>query len=513
MVAADSGARYRSDVPAARSRTSSVPDVTELLAAAVSGIGGAERPGQVTMAEAVRRAIEIGEHLAVQAGTGTGKSLAYLVPAVRHAMTTGNPVVVATATIALQRQLIDRDLPRLAMALKPMLSREPVFAILKGRRNYLCLHRQRGGVAEDPQDALFDPVALSDQEGGPTSPLGRQVKRLHEWAEQTATGDRDDLVPGVPEAAWRQVSVSAQECIGAQRCKFGSRCFAERAREAAARADIVVTNHALLAIDATSDIDVLPEHDVVIVDEAHDLVDRVTSATTGELSGVAVDTAARRAGRLTESAAAEGAAPAVADQLRHAAGALSIDLGDAPAGRMDQLSDALAATLTSVQDAAAACADAIRTSAPAEEDDPQRMAVARITLASLDELQRTASRILDAFGEQITERDEVVWLDRPFAEDTRRPPTLRVAPLEVGRVLRSRLFGERTVALTSATLALGGSFTPLAIQWGLAVPARGDDPPLRRSGGTTPPNPPEAPALGGPIPPDPPTGGTHPPRP
>ena len=91
-----------------------VPDVADLLAAAVSGIGGAERPGQVTMAEAVRQAIETGEHLAVQAGTGTGKSLAYLVPAVRHALTTGNTVVVATATIALQRQLIDRDLPRLS---------------------------------------------------------------------------------------------------------------------------------------------------------------------------------------------------------------------------------------------------------------------------------------------------------------------------------------------------------------------------------------------------------------
>ena len=285
-------------------------------------------------------------------------------------------------------------------------------------------------------------------------------------------------MPGVPEAAWRQVSVSAQECVGAHRCRFGARCFAERARDAAGRADIVVTNHALLAIDATSNIDVLPEHDVVVVDEAHDLVDRVTSATTGELSGPAVDAAARRAGRLTEAGPAEGAAegggPAVADKLRHAAAALAIDLGDAPAGRMDLLSDALAATLTSVQDAAGACADVIRASAAAEEEDPQRMAAARITLASLDELQRTASRILDAFGEQINERGEVVWLDRPFAEDARRPPTLRVAPLEVGRVLRARLFGERTVALTSATLALGGSFAPLAIQWGL--PLKGDDP-------------------------------------
>ena len=461
------------------------PDVAELLAAAVSGIGGAERPGQVQMAEAVRQAIETGEHLAVQAGTGTGKSLAYLVPALRHAVTTGRTVVVATATIALQRQLIDRDLPRLVASLKPLLDTEPVFAILKGRRNYLCLHRQKGGVADDPQDALFDPA-----DTGPTSPLGRQVKRLHDWAEQTTGGDRDELVPGVPDAAWRQVSVSAQECIGAQRCPFGSRCFAEKARDTAARADIVVTNHALLAIDATSEIDVLPEHDVVIIDEAHDLVDRVTSATTGELSGPAVDTAARRAGRLTESAAMEGSATAVADRLREAAAALAIDLGDAPAGRLDELPDTLAATLTSVQDASGACLEAIQASAATEDEDPQKMASARVTLASLDELQRTASRILDAFGGEITERGEVVWLDRPFVEDSRRPPALRVAPLEVGRVLRNRLFAQRTVALTSATLALGGSFAPLAIQWGLSRP-----------GGTTPPTPP---LLGGPSPPGPP---------
>jgi ATP-dependent DNA helicase DinG len=415
----------------------------------------------------------------VQAGTGTGKSLAYLVPAVRHAVSTGGTVVVATATIALQRQLIDRDLPRLLAAVAPLLDREPTFAILKGRRNYLCLHREKGGTADDPQDALFEPP-----NAGPPSPLGRQVKRLHEWAEQTSTGDRDDLVPGVPDAAWRQVSVSAQECIGAQRCRFGSRCFAERARNAAARADIVVTNHALLAIDATSDTGVLPEHDVVIIDEAHDLVDRVTAATAGELSAPAVDTAAQRAGRLTESAAMEGTATAVAERLREAAAALAIDLGDAAAGRMDELAGTLAATLTSVHDAAAACADAIRASAAAEdEEEPQRMAAAWMTLASLDEVQRTASRIMDSFGEEIPERAEVVWLDRPFAEDSRRPPTLRVAPLEVGRLLRSRLFGDRTVALTSATLALGGSFTPLAIQWGLppqgAGPScAGDEEPL-----------------------------------
>ncbi len=442
-----------------------LPSVPELLAAAVAGIGGAERPGQVAMAEAVEDAIASGEHLAVQAGTGTGKSLAYLVPAVRHAMTAEATVVVATATIALQRQLIDRDLPRLVTALKPLLEREPTFAILKGRRNYLCLHRQRGGFAapDDPQDSLFEPT-----DSGPTSPLGRQVKRLHEWAEQTKTGDRDELVPGVPEAAWRQVSVSAQECIGAQRCPFGSRCFAERAREAAGQAHIVVTNHALLAIDATSDIEVLPPHDVVIIDEAHDLVDRVTSATTGELSGPAVDAAARRAARLTESPL-EGS-PAVAEGLRHAAAALSIDLADEPAGRMDELSDELAATLRSLHEAADACAKAVRANADALEDDPQRIGTLRMTLASLEELYDVSGRVLGAFGADVAGRGDVVWLDQPFGDDSRRPPTLRVAPLEVGPVLRERLFREHTVALTSATLALGGSFDPLAIQWGLGLP-------------------------------------------
>ena len=147
-----------------------------------------------------------------------------------------------------------------------------------------------------------------------------------------------------------------------------------------------------------------------------------------------------------------------------------MDLGDAPAGRMDVLSDALAATLRSVRDAAKACTDAITASAAGMEEDPQRLSAARLTLASLDDLQRTADRILGSFTEELETRPEVVWLDRPFVEDARRPPTLRVAPLEVGPVLRERLFGSRTVTLTSATLALGGSFNPLANQWGLNVP-------------------------------------------
>ena len=278
-----------------------LPDARLLLAAAVAGIGGAERPGQVTMAEAVERSLREGGHLAVQAGTGTGKSLAYLVPAAAHSMASGTAVVVATATIALQRQLVDRDLPRLTEALTPLLGRPPVFAILKGRRNYLCLHRLRSGAPEDPADMLFDPGAVSA--------VGRQVQRLAEWADRTSTGDRDELVPGVDDRAWRQVSVPAPECIGAQRCPFGASCFAEKAREAAGQADIVVTNHALLAIDALEDFPVLPEHDVVIIDEAHDLVNRVTTQAAAELSATAPETGARRCGRLVSAEAAAGSGP------------------------------------------------------------------------------------------------------------------------------------------------------------------------------------------------------------
>ena len=187
-----------SDPPGTVCLVPEVPPTLSLLETAVHAVGGAERPGQVEMAEAVDHSIRTGEHLAVQAGTGTGKSLAYLVPSIRHAVAEDETVVVSTATIALQRQLVDRDLPRLAKALKKDLGRELKFAILKGRRNYLCMHRVHNGVPDEPEDAgLFDPFAVSK--------LGREVKRLHEWSSDTETGDRDELVPGVSEQSWRQV--------------------------------------------------------------------------------------------------------------------------------------------------------------------------------------------------------------------------------------------------------------------------------------------------------------------
>jgi ATP-dependent DNA helicase DinG len=444
----------------------SPPGVAALLATAVAGIGGAERPGQVAMAEAVQRAIETGEHLAVQAGTGTGKSLAYLVPAARHAVTQSATVVVSTATIALQRQLIDRDLPRLATALKRALGRPPVFAILKGRRNYLCLQRVHSGAPEEPADMLFDPRTVSA--------TARQVERLREWAASTTTGDRDELVPGVGEQAWRQVAVTARECIGAQRCPFGTRCFAELARDEAGRADIVVTNHALLAIDALEDFDVLPEHDVVIIDEAHDLVDRVTSVGSAELSAAAVEAAARRCGRMIEDAAA--------GRLREAGTAAARVLDELSYGRIDALPEPLAVSLAAIRDAARGCATDLRASTKDTEEDPERIAQARAALTALEDLRGAADRILGAFGPDIASRSDVVWMDRPSSAESSRPPTLRVAPLEVGELLAERLFSRHTVTLTSATLALGGSFEPLARQWGLPTALAGARQPREEPG-------------------------------
>jgi ATP-dependent DNA helicase DinG len=418
-----------------------VPPTLSLLETAVHAVGGAERPGQVEMAEAVDRSIRTGEHLAVQAGTGTGKSLAYLVPSIRHAVAESETVVVSTATIALQRQLVDRDLPRLAKALKKDLGREPTFAILKGRRNYLCMHRVHNGAPEEPEDALFDPFAVSK--------LGREVKRLHEWSSDTETGDRDELVPGVSEHAWRQVSVTARECLGVSKCPIGSDCFAERARAQAGKADVVVTNHAMLAIDALEGYQVLPEHDVVVIDEAHDLVDRVTSVATEELTGASISIAARRCGRMIDQD--------VADRLAEASDGLAMILEDMPAGRLDELPRALAGALAATRDAAHMCMSSL---GPERKEDVEGATDRKLALSLLEEVHDCAVRILDAFGE---ERD-VVWVSGDFNQKT---PALRVAPLGVGGLLRERLFGKRTTVLTSATLTLGGAFDAMARQWGL----------------------------------------------
>lgn len=426
---------------------------TGLLATAVAALGGTERAGQLTMATAVEHSLYSGEHLVVQAGTGTGKSLAYLVPALAHAIETSSPVVVSTATIALQRQLVDRDLPRLAEALTPSLARKPRFAILKGRGNYLCLNKLHNGAASDQEapDTLFEPFAASA--------LGRDVQRLNEWADTTKTGDRDELKPGVPDRSWSQVSVSARECLGATRCPFGTECFAELARLDAGQSDVVVTNHALLAIDAIADINILPEHDAVIVDEAHDLVDRVTSVATQELSAVGLTVTIRRIGRLVS--------PETASRFEASSATFSSLIHDSRPGTIDRADEETVTYLTALRDAAAAARTEIPTG---QSTDPATASARTEAVAALDDIVDAASLALSCWAEpDITARPNVVWLDHEDNRGTIRP-VLRVAPLSVSGLLRTRLFGQRTVVLTSATLALGGKFDAMAASWGL--PAR-----------------------------------------
>jgi ATP-dependent DNA helicase DinG len=417
------------------------------------------------MAQAVWDAVTDGTHLAVQAGTGTGKSLAYLVPAMQLAADKRGPVVVSTATIALQRQLVDRDLPRLADALRESLGRTPEFAILKGRNNYLCLNKLRNGP-EDEQDSLFD--ALGSQP--PSSQLGAHVKRLHQWAASTTSGDRDEIVPGVPDQAWRQVAVTARECLGPGRCPFGIQCHSERARRMAAESDVVVTNHALLAIDTLGEGGILPEHRVVIIDEAHELVDRVTSVASGELSAYTIDFAVRRTGRLADEAEIA--------RLSEAGNALTPLLATLPGGRMDHLDQGLGATLAALRDAALSCAAQVRKIAAMKDDeaDPAEVTAAQTALVSLEEISVVTDRMITSFDQPISEREEVAWLERPEDwSDSTRPASLHVAPLEVGEVLAEHLFADKTVVLTSATLTLGGSFAPLARQWGLDASAIGNE--------------------------------------
>ena len=446
-----------------------VPDVEELLALAVEGVGGEPRDGQLAMALAAQHAMASGEHLLVQAGTGTGKSLAYLVPAIRHALVDPvsrqpdpdgdgdhstdelppmrGPVVVATATIALQRQLVERDLPLLVASLALALPTPPTFAILKGRRNYLCLQRFHAGP-DDEQDGLFD-GAEPGGASGPTSALGREIVRIGEWAAKTDTGDRDELIPGVSERAWGQVAVSSRECLGATNCPYGADCFAESARMRAMRADVVVTNHALLAIDALSEVDVLPEHDVVVIDEAHELVDRVTGVATEELTAGIVERAAARCHRL---AADESA------RLAEAATALSEVLALAPIGRLSPLPASLADVLSLVRDAARATIGAIATpDADAKSNDADVEVVRRQARVAVEAVFDTANRLL------ADSADDVIWV----AAEDRRGVVLRVAPLQVAELLRAALFDQRTVVMTSATLSLGGSFDPIAGGLGL----------------------------------------------
>ena len=469
----------------ASASNTSTGSTEELLATAVSGFGGADRPGQRRMANAVESALGSGRHLAVQAGTGTGKSLAYLVPAFRHAQETDTCVIVSTATLALQRQLIERDLPRLADALEPVMDRRPTFAIMKGRSNYLCMNKIAQAQLEPELETAAEEAAATDaaEEAAPKAAtgsghaaeraasetparpgnpqpitwLGKQIASLHNWAQETDTGDRDDLDTSVSDAAWRHVSVSSQECLGASRCPHGVECFAELARQEAREVDVVVTNHAMLAIDAISEIDTLPEHDCVIIDEAHELDARITSATTAEFSPRSLTLAANRAGPL----GAEGKD----SRLKDLAEQWRITAEELADGRWTELDQAADSELSAIAELLSSLRATLKDAPEGEATNEPETAAERNNLRNhLATLEETVHRIQEVFDtEDPAAQDDVVWLDR----NERYGDTLHVAPLSVADLLRERLFGENTVVLTSATLTLGGRFDAMGAQWGL----------------------------------------------
>jgi ATP-dependent DNA helicase DinG len=451
--------RGQSDPPPTPS-TGSGRSHRDVLAYAVSGLGGAERPGQVAMADAVASAFSSGRHLLVQAGTGTGKSLGYLAPAlVRLTQQPGERIVVATATLALQSQLAHADIPAALDAVEAVVGVRPRHAILKGRTNYACLLKVRDGSAQD-QSSLISADDLAETIKAaplatPESVLGAEVLALREWAEeQAATGglaDRDDA-PSHTERAWQQVSIPVRECLTPQRCPYGDACRVEASRDVARSADLVVTNHALMAIDAMHGGTALPEHTAVVIDEAHELVSRVTGAASAELTPALVERVARRALTYLD----DEDALALLESAESLRGALDA----APLARVEDPDGTVVAGCQAVRNAARTAVSAL--SSGEDKGDTERRQAAAAVREVFDVAERMAA---------LSEHD-VVWV----ADRERTGREIRVAPLSVAGLMRSAVFGSRTVVLTSATLKLGGEFAPLAASVGLRADERHDEP-------------------------------------
>jgi ATP-dependent DNA helicase DinG len=387
------------------------------VVAALPG-GGEARTGQVEMAVAVADAVASHRHLVVRAGTGTGKSLAYLVPV----LLAGRPAVVATATKALQDQLAGKDLPFLA----EHLGRPFEVAVLKGRANYACRQRIQENTAADGGQLALDVDLL---------PSARdEVRRLTAWAATSETGDQAELDWAPSTAAWRAVSVTAEECPGAARCPFGDTCFAEDARRRAAEADIVVVNTHLYGMHVASAGALLPEHDVVVFDEAHQLED-IVSDTAGFAVG---------AGRFTALARTVGRV--VADETLTT--------------RLAAAGDDFAATLADHQGR--------RLASPLPDDVVEAITSARLRVGdALTALKGIETDVVDANQRKIRAQKaagslavdldlalalpstSVAWVGGPVAD-----PRLEVAPIDVGPLLRERVWEEHTAVLTSATIPM-----------------------------------------------------------
>lgn len=420
--------------------------VRSALDAAVVAIGGQPRDGQIEMAEAVANALSDRHHLLVQAGTGTGKSLAYLVPALVH----GKKVLVATATLALQRQLIERDLPKIKGALEKELNRDISFAIYKGVGNYVCLQKMNNAPDDPETQAVLE-----------ISSLESDAKRLRAWAQSKgATGDRDDA-PDVDRRVWAANSVSGRECMGADDCPSGSKCFAALAKAKAQTADIVVTNHTLLAIEIVDSHPILPERDAVILDEAHEFMDRTTQAVTEELTAARVSRAANMARKHMPGKASDSfnkAAEKFAASINDYGDDLKAD--PAKAGRLDKLPSQLEAPLRAVKEAVSAITALI--AADAEIIDPNSMAERARVKGALNEINQTATKLLKPG------HTHVLWFEPTYS-------TLYLAPLAVSDVLRGNLLTQTPVIATSATLTVGKSFDAIAKNIGFVIAGKNDE--------------------------------------
>ena len=414
--------------------------VRSALDAAVDAIGGSPRDGQIEMAEAVANALSDRHHLLVQAGTGTGKSLAYLVPALVH----GKKVLVATATLALQRQLVERDLPKIKAALDKELKRDISFAIYKGVGNYICLQKMNNAPNDPEAQAVLE-----------VSSLEADAKRLRAWAQSAnATGDRDDA-PDVDRRVWSANSVSGRECMGADECPSGSKCFAALAKAKAQTADIVVTNHTLLAIEIVDSHPILPERDAIVLDEAHEFMDRTTQAVTEEITAARVSRAANMARKHMPGKAGDALFKA-SEKFAKALGEYADDIKADPtrAGRLDKLPTQLEAPLRAVKEAVAAVTALI--SADSQIIDPNSMAERARVKGALNEITQTATKLLKPG------HTHVLWFEPTYS-------TLYLAPLAVSDVLRGNLLTQTPVIATSATLTVGKSFDAIAKNIGFVI--------------------------------------------
>jgi ATP-dependent DNA helicase DinG len=393
--------------------------VTAALAKLADAVpNGERRTPQEAMATEVADAIAKGRHLLAQAGTGTGKSWAYLVPAILA----GKRTVVATATKALQDQLAGKDLP----FLQEHLGREFDYAVLKGRSNYVCKQRllETSGEGQLALDGLADRAS-------PT-----ELAALRTWAESSPTGDRAELPVEPSFTAWAALSVSAQECPGARKCPSGEVCFAEGARRQAAEADVVVVNLHLLGLDLATDGAVLPEHDLVVVDEAHQLEDIVSDTCGFELSAGRFQNLARSVRAILDD-------PQSVDDVESSASMLSAVLSDHVGRRLKgtpdpAIVDALALTRARLD----RVANALRA---IPSDAGEDVATRKERAVSL-----TTSLMVDVMGATDVPATSVAWVEGPDSN-----PKLRVAPLDVAELLRDQLWDAGPVVLTSATLPTG----------------------------------------------------------